>query len=362
MPTTDTRMISLFPPGPGAARSSLWQRTSQGLALILGMVALAACTPGENTEAGSSRASLPPAPDTPVVVQVCGEDVQYHSIPERVVTHDANITELFLYLGLGDRLVGYSGIPHAKALAPEFRAQLSNIPNLSNRDMNLEAIIGAQADFVFGGWSYGFRAGGVTPKMLANYGIQSYVLTESCVRTTPRERVSVEDTFVDMRNLGRIFRIEAHAAALIARQRAELERIDRILQGVKTRPKVFLYDSGTDMPVTSGRFGMPHAMIQVAGGRNIFDDIPSNWPQGNWEDVVERNPDWIVVVDYGSSSPQAKIDFLLAKPELANVTAIRKQNFVVLEYAEATPGPRNVAGTRTLAQAFHPDRIDEFLP
>jgi len=326
-----------------------WMR----LALGLGGVALAACSPGD--QAGPAAQSV--TVSGPVTVEVCGEAVRYDRVPERVVTHDVNLTELFLSLGLGDRLVGYSGIPSTKAIAPEFRAQLARVPNLSNREMNLETIVGARADFVFGGWSYGFREGGVTPAGLRAYGIQSYILTESCIRKQPRERVSVEDTFADMRNLGRIFRIEAHAEALVTRQRAELAEIARALEGIRHRPKVFVYDSGVEAPTTSGRFGMPHAMIEAAGGRNIFDDIPSNWPKGNWEDVVARDPDWIVIVDYDRPGPQGKIDFLLGKPELANVTAIRQRRFVVLEYAEATPGPRNVARTRTLARAFHPERM-----
>jgi iron complex transport system substrate-binding protein len=323
------------------------------LALGFGAAALAACEAGE--QAGSAAHAV--AAVEPVTVPVCGYAVRYDRVPERVVTHDANITELFLALGLGDRLVGYSGIPSAKAVAPEFRAQLTRVPNLSDRDMNLETLVGAHADFVFAGWSYGFREGNVTPASLQAYGIQSYVLTESCIRKQPRERVSVEDTFADMRNLGRIFRIDAHAEALVARQQAELAEIAQALAGVRQRPGVFVYDSGVEAPTTSGRFGMPHAMIEAAGGRNIFDDIASNWPKGNWEDVVERDPDWIVIVDYGQPGAQGKIDFLLGKPELANVAAIRNRRFVVLEYAEATPGPRNVARTRTLAHAFHPERL-----
>lgn len=333
---------------PGRARRGLGR-----LALGLGAVALAACSPGDPP----GPAPGPDGAPGPVTVQVCGEPVRYDRVPERVVTHDVNITELFLYLGLGDRLVGYSGIPATKAIAPEFRAQLDRVPNLSSHEMNLETLVGAHTDFVFGGWSYGFRENGVTPDSLRAYGIASYILTESCIRKQPRTRVSVEDTFADMRNLGRIFRIEAHAEALVARQQAELAEIAQALEGIRHRPRVFVYDSGVEAPTTSGRFGMPHAMIEAAGGRNIFDDIPSNWPKGNWEDVVARDPDWIVIVDYDQPGPQGKIDFLLGKPELANVTAIRKRHFVVLQYAEATPGPRNVARTRTLAHAFHPERL-----
>jgi len=231
------------------------------------------------------------------------------------------------------------------------------VPRLAEREMNLEAILGASADFVFGGWSYGFRQGQVTPEVLQRHGIASYVLSESCIRVGPRSQVALEDGLTDLRNLGRIFRIDTHAEQLAQGLERDLKDLRERMQGVRQRPTVFVYDSGQDIPVTVGRYGMPQAMIEEAGGRNIFDDIPSNWPAGNWEDVVQRNPQWIVIIDYGQPHAQGKIDFLLAKPELAGVDAIREKRFFVMTYAEATPGPRNIARARALAQALHPDRM-----
>ena len=38
-------------------------------------------------------------------------------------------------------------------------------------------------------------------------------------------------------------------------------------------------------------------MLEAAGASNIFDDLERNWPRGNWEDVITRDPEWIVVID-----------------------------------------------------------------
>lgn len=334
------------------------KKISTAVRACLGTALLAACSPPQPPAPPAAQAASPAtAAVPPVTVDVCGQPVRYDTVPQRAVTHDVNITELFLDLGLGDRLVGYSGISTRKEIDPAFRPLLDAVPNLSQQGMNIETIVGVEADFVFGGWSYGFREGQVTPAMLAELGIASYILTESCIRKVARDKVSLEDTFADMLAIGRIFRIEAQAQQRVAQQRAELHAVTAALQDVRHRPRVFVYDSGTDAPTTSGRFGMPHAMIEAAGGDNIFADIPNNWPKGNWEDVVARNPEWIVVVDYDQPGPQGKIDFLLSKPELAGVDAIRQRNFVVITYAEATPGPRNVARVRTLARAFHPGRV-----
>ncbi|MFT4243145.1 MAG: ABC transporter substrate-binding protein [Acidovorax sp.] len=295
-----------------------------------------------------------------VTVNVCGQPQTYTRVPQRAVTHDVNITEMFLFLGLADRLAGYSGIYASKEISPQLAPVLARVPNLSQQGMNLENIVAARADFVFGGWSYGFRPGGVTPELLARYGIPSYVLTESCVRVqTPeqrRERVALEDAFADMDNVARIFGVQQQAAPRIQQLREGLATLRKEMRGNTHQPKVFVFDSGEKSPTTVGRYGMPQAMMEAAGARNIFDDIASNWPKGNWEDVVLRDPEWIVIIDYGTPSAQGKIDFLLQKKELQTVAAIREKRFFVMTYAEATPGPRNVETAQRLAAALHPDR------
>ncbi len=291
-----------------------------------------------------------------VTVNVCGQPQTYAAVPRRAVTHDVNITEMFLFLGLADRLVGYSGMYAGKDASPQIVPMLARVPNLSPQGMNLENIVAAQADFVFGGWSYGFQQGGVTPELLARYGIASYVLTESCIRVQKRADVALEDAFIDMENVARIFGSEQQAAPRIQRLRDGLALLRQQMRGNALQPTVFVFDSGEKIPTTVGRFGMPQAMLEAARARTIFEDIASNWPKGNWEDVVLRDPEWIVIIDYGQPSAQGKIDFLLKKKELQTVNAIRNKRFFVMTYAEATPGPRNVETAQRLAAALHPER------
>ena len=295
----------------------------------------------------------------PVSIEVCGQPVAYDKVPQRAVVHGINLLEMFLALGLQDRLAGYGGLRDIRRLPPAMQPLLAKVPDLSSQGMNLETLLNAEPDFVFSGWSYGFRQGQITPASLQELSIASYVLSESCIRQVARERVSLEDTFNDLLNLGRIFDIEARAQALVNGQRAELRRITDALKGLPKKPKVFVFDSGTDIPITTGRYAMPQAMIEAAGGSNIFDDLKSSWMRGNWEDVIARDPDWIVIVDNDRPTADGKRQFLLGKPELSQLKAIRQQKFALMDFSEATPGPRNVEATRRLAQALHPEKIPQ---
>lgn len=318
--------------------------------------------PGQvEVRAGELQAG-PQRHEPPRVLDVCGESRTYTAVPQKAVSYDVNITEMFLFLGLADRLVGYGGVRPSKEIAPDLQPLLERIPNLSSQGLNLETLVASGADFVFGGWSYGFRPGGVTPELLARYGIASYVLTESCVRVRERVQVRLEDGLIDLRNLAAIFAVQAQVAARIDGLQASIDRLHEQMQGNRDWPRVFVYDSGQKIPYTAGRFAMPHAMIEAAGGRNIFDDLSSSWVPANWEDVIDRDPQWIVIIDYDTPDAQGKIDFLLQKKELAGVSAIRERNFLVMSYAEATPGPRNVRQAQRLAAALHPERQIDIDP
>ncbi|MEM8858111.1 MAG: ABC transporter substrate-binding protein [Chloroflexota bacterium] len=328
------------------------------LVLAIVLLALTACG-GASSEPAPSESAAESSEGFPVTIEICGEPVTFNAPPERAVTNDVNITEIFLDVGLKDKLVGYSGVSDVRDVGGDYRQQLDDVPLLSPKYIDLEVLVGAEPDFFFAGWNYGFsEEKGITPVELEQYGIESYVLTESCIRIMERDQVSLEDTFNDLLNIGRIFGVEDVAEEKVAQYRAELTEIEETIGAVDEPLRVFVYDSGEESPFTAAKFAMPNAMIEAAGGVNIFNDVETSWTAVNWEDVVDRNPEHIVIIDYDEPDAQGKIDFLKSQPELADVDAIKNDKFVVLTYAEATPGPRNVARTRTLAEAFYSEKFE----
>ena len=288
----------------------------------------------------------------PVTVRSCDRDVTFDAAPARAIANDVNLTEMMLVLGLRDRMVGYTGISGWKTLDPAMREGVAELPELSARYPSREVLVGAAPDFFFAGWNYGMTVGGeVTPETLAPFGIAVYELTESCIHLGPRDPVSMETMYVDVLNLGRIFGVEDRAQALVAGWR---DRIARATAGVEpgAGPRVFVYDSGEETPFTAGAYAMPTALIEAAGGRNVMDDLPKSWATVGWEAVVARDPQVIVIVDYGDVTADQKIAFLRGNPALAGIDAVRNGRFVVLPYVEATPGPRNVAAVETLVARF----------
>lgn len=290
----------------------------------------------------------------PVTVDSCDRRITFESAPEAVIANDGNMIEMMLVLGLEDRLVGISGMESLDEISAEMRPVAASLRLISRQYPTREVIIGHAPDLYFAGWNYGLKLGGdVTPAMLERFGISVYELTESCIHLGQAPDVSLDTMYVDLLNLGRIFGIEERAESLVSSYREMIEAIGADLPESTDWPDVFVYDSGEDIPFTAGRYAMPTALIEAAGGNNIANVLETSWATINWETVIEGNPDIIIIVNYGSVTAEQKRDFLRSHPALAYIKAVRNDRLVVLEYNEVTPGPRNINAVARLAREFH---------
>jgi iron complex transport system substrate-binding protein len=286
-------------------------------------------------------------------VQSCDRTVTFDAPPQAAISNDVNLTEMMLVLGLADNMVGYTGISGWKTLDAGMTEGIDALPELAEQYPSKEVLIGADADFYFAGWNYGMRVGGeITPETLAPFGIQVYELTESCIHITEKNAASMDDMYNDLRNLGKIFNVSERAETLIAGYQAELATFLDTQPALETAPRVFVHDGAEDIPFTAGRYAMPNALIEAAGGVNIMNDLEKSWATVSWEAVVERNPEVIIIINYGSVTAEEKRAFMMNNPAFADMDAVRNDRFVVLEYAESTPGPRNIEAIKTLATAF----------
>ncbi|MGW0548867.1 ABC transporter substrate-binding protein [Streptomyces altiplanensis] len=290
----------------------------------------------------------------PVTVENCGQKKSYDKAPERVVTNDVGITEIMFALGLEGHMAGY--------VMPDDKGDLTSVPWkdgyektewLSKKTINKELVLDARADLVFAGWNYGFNEGeGFSPAELEKVGVDSYLLSESCRNGRGKARgvmPPLEALYTDLRNLGKIFDIEDRAEALVADFEKQVAAAQaKALKG-SDRPRVFLYDDGRDKPLTSGLYAGPHDIITRAGGDHVMKDLKDSWATVGWETVVERDPEVIVINDYGDTTADQKRKFLKSYPPLAGVSAVRNDRIVVLDYAELVESPRNPAAIASLA-------------
>lgn len=299
------------------------------------------------------------AQDFPVEVPNCFETELFEAPPQRALVNDTNMVQTVLDLGLADRIAAVSGIRGVEhhLIAPP--GVVAGLRQFVDRYPSLEAILGENPDFLFAGWSYGFDAArGVTPRSLAGMGVRTYTLRESCIRIGKREPIGMETLYADLRALGAIFGIRARAEAMIASLRARVAAVEERVRDVSVRPRIMYCDDcyTASPPVSVGREGMTSLLMRLAGGENIFDDVPDSYIRVSWEEVARRDPQWIIVNDH-RIPPEQTIRYLTGDPQLSHVEAVREGRFIPLTYAEQTPSTRSVDGLEKLAHAIHPERF-----
>jgi iron complex transport system substrate-binding protein len=309
--------------------------------------------------AGSTNPAAAATSNYPVTVTSCGVPVTYTKAPTRAVSNDINTTEDMLALGLESRMVGDFGVegdgPIGKPIPTQYVAEFDKVRDVSSNYFTLEELVALHPDFLFAGWNYGLQVGTrLTPIGLAKFGIKTLVLTESCAHVqSSKQTVSINDTYQDITNLGKIFGVEKRAQQVIAGMKAQVASVETKISGL-VPVTVFDYDSGTSAPFTSPGLAMPNALISLGGGRNIFAGLNQSWTSVSWEQVVAADPQCIIINNYGTPTVAAKEKFLETSPITENLTAVKNRCFLPLRYDEVTPSPYNGTAVVAIARWLHP--------
>lgn len=328
-------------------------RTRALAAVAIAVLTLTGTACGQAVSGGPSAS--PSSSFTTYVDDNCGVHTVYTSPPQRAVTLTSSATETMLELGLQDKMVG-TAYMRGRTIAPKYTDAYSKIPVLSSEQPTMEQLLSVSPDFAYAGYPDGFTAStGHTRDQLAQKDIKTHLNPEGCA-TNP---VSVDDIYTEIDTIGAIFGVPDRAQASVA---ALKQRVAAVRQRIgTTKPvTVFLYASGTDKALTAGGDSMANALIEAAGGTNIFADVNQRWPTVSWEQVAARNPDIILIREegttpqYHSDSVTQKIAILNGIKTIASTTAIANQKFATVTLSQLQPGPYSIDGIEYMAEEFHP--------
>jgi iron complex transport system substrate-binding protein len=314
--------------------------------LLIALIALAAAT--------STAFSADVSTRYPLSIHNCGTSTTYADAPQRVFTMNQAATEIMLALGLHDRMVGTAFLDDA--ILPEFAAAYETIQVRATAYPSREVLVGARPDFVYAAYPSGFSEQVAGMKDLLQSGTHSYLSPAGCRDQSSSNPELMEMVFGEIRDIGRIFGVLSRAEQLIATYRAVLTAVRDQLGPVNVPSRVLWWDSGMP-PFVGGCCGAPNEILRLAGGANVFDDVRGSWGTVMWQDVVERNPDVIVLVDATWAPAAQKRQWLLGNSALSGIEAVKHRRFVTINFSDATPGIRNVAAVHKIAEALYPDRF-----
>ncbi|NMF64893.1 ABC transporter substrate-binding protein [Brasilonema octagenarum] len=321
--------------------------------LLLGLVSGCEGNVVKSTNTASEAAKY-----TSTTLNNCDLTITYKQPPQRAVTMMQSATEVMLALGLEKHMVGTAYLDNP--ILPEYQQAYSQIRVLAPKYPSREVFLGVEPDFVFSTEESAFAKEALgSREELLKLGISSYLLPIECDRPELRpEGVTMENLYQEIRDIGRIFGAEERAEKLIAQLQAQLQETQQKLGKVTTKKRIFWYDS-ENPPLTVSNWGMPNHIIELAAGENIFKNIQKKeaWVTVNWEDVIARQPDVIVLIDASWSPADEKRRLLKSNPAYSQMKAVQQDKFIVVGFSYTMPGIRNIAGVRQLAEALYPEKF-----
>ncbi|MBN9645133.1 ABC transporter substrate-binding protein [Corynebacterium mendelii] len=311
-------------------------------------------TPGQETTTEESGSAEPTttmvAAGYPVTVKNCGVTVEVKEKPTHVVTLNQGATELVLALGAADQMAGTAYLDDE--IDPSVKDAYDTIPVLSDKYPSQEKFLSVKPDLALASYNSAFGEKGVgSREELAALGINTYVDGFACQDKSQRATVSWDSIYGEVSQVGRLLGRDDQAATIVARGTNTLAEIEqaRPAEG-KT---IFWYDSGgreeSKAPFVGGNAGGPALIMEAVGATNIFSGIDGGWGDGSWETVLQANPDYIVLADASWDTAEEKKEFLTSNALTKDLDAVQNGRFIVVPFAESTPGVHLVDGAAKVA-------------
>jgi iron complex transport system substrate-binding protein len=236
----------------------------------------------------------------------------------RIVSLSPGMTEVIFALGAQGDLAGVT----TYCDYPDAARKLPRVGDFSHP--SLERIIALKPDLV-----------------IVNRPEQNRIQTDLDAFKIPvfaTEPESLADIYRDITNLGR----------RIGRARAADSLVTYMRQMIRPRgrkPRAVYIELSPRPLITVGRNSFLNEMVEMAGGRNIFDELDRPYPVINQEEVIKRDPEIIIVLH-----PEGIKDRI----GWTRIRAVR-ENRIYLDLDQdllLRPGPRLVLGFQALEKLF----------
>ena len=281
----------------------------------------------------------------------CGQEFTIDGPPERVMLMEAAAPSLLFAAGAIDRVVARIEDFPEEYYTPEEMEVLDAIPALQAEatstggvEVSLEAIIEYEPDIVIG-----YDTETITADALADVGIQLYVMPPFCENPPKPSFDSIVD---EVRFYGQLFGTSAIADPAADELAATVaSAADAPVAEGKTAAALYVSSDGSAIYAYSA-LGMVHPQMEALGMTNVFAELSERVPEVSIEEVIDRNPDVLVLLyDDTGLTPEEIAALVTELPGASSITAVADGAVypLLFNYAEP-PTPLVVKGLSVLSE------------
>ena len=166
---------------------------------------------------------------------------------------------------------------------------------------------------------------------------------------------SIEDIFNDILTIAEILNVRKKGKELVESIKAKIDNTEKIVYQ-KSSPSVAAIE-WIDPLMAAGNW-VPQ-LIRVAGGKNLFGEAGKHSPWMKYNDLVEQDPEIIIVMPCGYDIKKSLIEIktLESKKGWGSLKAVRNRNVYITDGNQFfnRPGPRIIESIEILLEIIHSD-------
>lgn len=259
------------------------------------------------------------AEDTAITVtDMYGREITLAEPATRIVVMQPSDCEILCAIGCEDTIVG-------RGQYVDYPASILEVPVVqSGAETNIEEILALEPQVVL---MNSMSQSEDQVKQLEENGVKVVVSTTS----------NIESVFTAIRLIGALMGKDSEANALIADMQGTFDDIKAKSVGIdksvyfEISPLQWgLYSAGSSSYMTE--------LADICGLKNIFADQEDAWLMVSEEQVIERNPDYIVMI---TGMGEAGVEEILARDGWGDITAVKNKKVYNDALSDmARPGPR----------------------
>ncbi len=286
--------------------------------------------PAQETAATTEETAPTETAAATVVTDMTGREITLSEPAGRIVALAASDCEILYALGAGDLLVG-------RGEYCDYPAEVLDVTSVqSGSETNLEQIIALEPELLI-------------MSVMAQTDEQVAQLEAAGIQVAVSDAQDIEGVYTAIRMIGALVGRDAEAETLVSGMQATFDGLAADAgDGSKT---VYFEVSPLEWGLwTAGSGTFMNEVATMLGLTNCFADV-SGWAEISEEQVLERNPDYIVTITmyYGEGpTPEEEIS---SRAGWESVTAVQNGAILNLQNNELSrPGPRLADGAKMLAE------------
>ena len=295
--------------------------------LLMSLCAFASADTSEKS-ASSETSSASEGPVS--VVDMTGRTVTLDEPAERIVALTASDCEILYAIGAGDKLVG-------RGEYCDYPAEVLDVPSVqSGYDTNIEQIIALHPQVLL-------------MSTMAQTDEQVEQLEAAGVHVVVSDAQDIEGVYTAIEIIGALMGKEENAEKIIDDMKKGFDELKEKTADAEEEKTVYFEVSPLEYGLwTAGKGTFMNEIAEMLGLKNCFDDV-EGWAAISEEQVLERNPDYIVTITMYFGEGPTPEEEIMSRKGWEDVTAVINEDILNLQNNELSrPAPRLLDGAQML--------------